>query len=90
MSFWLMVKYILTIKKTEIMARFILDVANLKPSEIKYIQEVIDRDTTLSELICTIVCIDETNEGQFYDNNGLKSNRITNKQINNFKTNYPT
>jgi len=71
------------------MARFILDVANLKQSEIKNIKEVIDRDTTLSQLICTIVCIDETNEGQFEENNSSKGNRITKQQIENFKNNYP-
>lgn len=71
------------------MARFILDVANLKPNEIKHIQEVVDRDTTLSKLICTIICIDETNEGQFEENNSSKGNRITKQQIENFKTNYP-
>jgi hypothetical protein len=68
------------------MARFILDVANLKKEDIKYICQVIERDSTLSKLICTINCIDETNENQFYTqfDNG-ETNELSKTQIQNFK-----
>jgi hypothetical protein len=61
------------------MARFIVDIANVSNSE-KYAQ-------MLSETICeaidnkivTVVCIDKTNEAQFYTEKGL--NQLTPQQI---------
>lgn len=65
------------------MARFILDVANLKSTEIKHILEIVERDSTLSKLICNIVCIDETNKNQFHEQTEL--NTLSKTQIENFK-----
>ena len=71
------------------MARFILDVANLLPYQIQEIQKAVLNADIVHKTIATIVCIDETNEGQFEENNSSKGNRITKEQIKNFKENYP-
>lgn len=71
------------------MARFILDVANLMPEEIKRVCDAVINADMVHKRVSTVVCIDESNEGQFYDVNSIKGNRITKEQIKSFKENYP-
>ncbi len=68
------------------MARFILDVANLMPHQIKQLQDEIFEKTLASRSIGTINCIDESNDNQFYNEfeNG-ETNELSETQINNFK-----
>ena len=70
------------------MARFIVDVGNLDPKDIKAINELIC-DSILSKGYSGLItsnCVDDTNENQFYhefDNN--ETNELSKKQIENFK-----
>jgi len=65
------------------MARFILDVANLSEKQIdSVINELINNTPIISEGISTIVCVDNTNDNQFYDD--CKKNNLSEKQIKNF------
>ena len=68
------------------MARFILDVANLMPHQIKQLQDEIFDKTLVRNCIATMNCIDETNNNQFYSEfeNG-KTNEHSAEQIENFK-----
>jgi hypothetical protein len=68
------------------MARFILDVANLMPHQIKQLQDEIFEKTLASRSIGTINCIDESNDNQFHTefDNG-ETNELSETQINKFK-----
>jgi hypothetical protein len=66
------------------MARFILDVANLMPHQIKKLQDEIFNSTIASNCIGTIICIDETNTNQFYSFENGESNELTKEQIEEF------
>ena len=74
------------------MARFILDVMT---EDIERVLDVIDRDKFLSSGVTTIVCIDETNDNQFYHHDTFMRggkrvvhtpmmNQISDKQIKEF------
>ena len=68
------------------MARFILDVANLSEKQIDSVMnELIHNTPIVSDGISTIVCVDNTNGNQFYDD--CKKNNLSEKQINNFNQN---
>jgi hypothetical protein len=68
------------------MARFILDVANLSEKQIdSVINELINNTPIISEGISTIVCVDNTNDNQFYDD--CKKNNLSEKHIKNFNLN---
>tara|TARA_R110002051_G_scaffold173431_1_gene243760 strand:+ start:291 stop:500 length:210 start_codon:yes stop_codon:yes gene_type:complete len=68
------------------MARFILDVANLSEKQIDSVMnELINNTPIVSDGISTIVCVDNTNDNQFYDD--CKKNNLSEKHINNFNQN---
>ena len=68
------------------MARFILDVANLMPRQIKQLQDEIFDKTIVRNCIATMNCIDETNNNQFYqDFDEGDTNELSAEQIENFK-----
>jgi hypothetical protein len=71
------------------MARFILDVANLTAEQIKEVYKIIDTDEFLPKKVCTIICIDETNENQFHDfdptiGDSPMNNKLSETQIENY------
>ena len=62
------------------MARFILDVANCDPKKVeKVLYDLIDT-TFLGKEVARIICIDETNDAQFNDD---ERDQITPKQMEN-------
>jgi len=69
------------------MARFILDVANLMPHQIKQLQDEIFDKTLVSKCIATMHCIDETNNNQFHNEfeNG-ETNELSAEQIEYYKS----
>lgn len=70
------------------MARFILDIANLLPQQIKEVQQAVLNADIVHKSVATIYCIDETNENQFYSDEDLEkgnTNNLTDSQIQNFK-----
>lgn len=64
------------------MARFIVDVANLKPEQIKKFAIAVG-DIEIGDGIISAVCIDETNDNQFHDT--PSKNYLSKEQINTFK-----
>jgi hypothetical protein len=78
------------------MARFILDVANLLPHQIKEVQDAVLNADIVHKSAATIHCIDETNENQFYSiftkkdaeatGEVMGTNELSKEQINYFKT----
>lgn len=69
------------------MARFILDVANLMPHQIKQLQDEIFDKTLVRNCIATIRCIDETNNNQFYTEfDEGETNELTAEQIENWNS----
>ncbi len=46
------------------MARFILDIANLSDEQILNAMHTVQ--DTFSDTVCSICCIDKSNDGQFY------------------------
>jgi hypothetical protein len=74
------------IKNNIVMARFILDVANLMPHQIKQLQDEIFDKTLVRNCIATMNCIDETNDNQFHqDFDEGDTNELSAEQIENFK-----
>lgn len=66
------------------MARFILDVGNLKEDRIwKFVKDLFDTEIIKYET-ATIHCIDETNENQFHNDD--RKNRLSKKQIETYNT----
>ena len=70
------------------MARFILDVANLMPHQIKQLQDdIFDRVLIVRNSVATMHCIDETNENQFHNEfENCESNELTHEQIEKFNS----
>ena len=67
------------------MARFILDVANFMPHQIKQLQNEIFDKTLVKNCIATMQCIDETNEKQFHQSfDEGQTNELSAEQIENF------
>lgn len=66
------------------MARFILDVANLMPHQIEKLQDEIFNKTLVSRSVATMICIDETNNNQFF--NDEQTNELSAEQIEYFKS----
>lgn len=62
------------------MARFILDIANLSDEQILNAMNTVQ--DTFSDTVCSICCIDKSNEGQFYSDDEIYA--LTDKQIQKF------
>lgn len=70
------------------MARFILDIApettGVSVEElIKHVYGLLETDILISKSVATVVCIDESNENQFYGDG--HNNNLSARQIENFE-----